>query len=306
MASLAPGTHRISMSHGGLDRPYLLHVPESDPRPAGPEAASRAAGLPLVLELHGRGIDAAQFDRMTGFTALAEEMGFIVAAPEAVDEMWNDGRESSAHDNALPDDVGYLAALLADVSNGARVDPARVYVVGMSNGAGMTARFVCERPDLVAAAAQVAGTATERVAATFRPLQPVPLLHVHGTADPIWLYSGGVSETVRRQAMIRHRPEPSVSVDDWARFWVRANGASEPPRERRLTADTTVREWHGPTPRSDLAFYRVEGAGHTWPGAGLPLPSLLFGRTSRTFSAARTAWEFFAPHRAPAAGSGPL
>jgi len=47
--------------------PYLLQAP--------PAAGTAGDRLPLVLELHGRGIDAETFDRMTGFGALAGEGG---------------------------------------------------------------------------------------------------------------------------------------------------------------------------------------------------------------------------------------
>jgi poly(3-hydroxybutyrate) depolymerase len=33
--------------------------------------------MPLVLEIHGRGIDAAQLDRLTGFGSLANEAHFV-------------------------------------------------------------------------------------------------------------------------------------------------------------------------------------------------------------------------------------
>ena len=45
--------------------------------------APPARGLPLVLELHGRGIDAVMFDRLTGFMDLARESGFALVAPSA-------------------------------------------------------------------------------------------------------------------------------------------------------------------------------------------------------------------------------
>jgi poly(3-hydroxybutyrate) depolymerase len=32
------------------------------------------------------------FDRWTGFSALADEEGFMLAMPSAIGEVWNDGR----------------------------------------------------------------------------------------------------------------------------------------------------------------------------------------------------------------------
>jgi polyhydroxybutyrate depolymerase len=87
-----------------------------------------------------------------------------------------------------------------------------------------------------------------------------------------------------------------VGVDDWAQLWATGNGAPDGPVVSELPPDTTIRTWHGPTASSDVVFYRVEGAGHTWPGSLMPLPAFLFGRTTHTFDAARTIWTFLSAH----------
>jgi poly(3-hydroxybutyrate) depolymerase len=124
--SLAAGSHTISLSHEGRERPYLLHLPP----------ATGAEGVSLVLELHGRGIDPLSFDRWTRFRHSADQAGFVVALPSAVGEIWNDGRfPRLARDG--PDDIGYLVALIEDACTRFLIDMRRIYVVGMSNGATM-------------------------------------------------------------------------------------------------------------------------------------------------------------------------
>lgn len=298
--TLPPGRHKMPLAHDGVDRPYLLQVP---PRPASPaaggsasaETAGPAGRLPLVLELHGRGIDPVRFDRMTGFGELADRAGFVLAMPAAIGEIWNDGRLAGPADPRA-DDAGYLLALLDDAVRLAPVDPRRIYVVGMSNGATMAGRLACEHAERFAGVAQVAGTVASSVAAVANPLLPLPILNVAATADRMSPYEGGVRHGAMARAMIRHAAGPSLGVDEWARFWVAANGAADPPEIVRRSPDTTVRIWHGPAPSSDVVFYRVEGAGHTWPGSRIALPSFVFGRTSRTFEAATVCWEFFAAH----------
>ncbi len=277
----------VPLTHDGIDRPYLLQVP--------PAAAAPGGRLPLVLELHGRGISPEAFDRMTGFGALAEELGFALALPSAIGEIWTDGRDA-APEGRRPDDVGYLTAVIDDAIARLPADPRRIYVAGMSNGAAMAGRLACELADRIGAVAQVAGTAAVDVAATRRPACPVPILNIHGTADGVAPYDGGVRHSLRGRLMIRHAAGPSVGVDEWARFWTAANGALEGPVVGALPPDTAIRTWHGPTPLSDVAFYRIEGGGHTWPGSRVTLPALLFGRTTRTFDATRVSWDFLAAH----------
>src|SRR4029077_12658515 len=96
--------------------------------------------------------------------------------------------------------------------------------------------------------------------------------------------------------VLRRRPLPSVRVDDWAALCVKRNSAPEGPFEETIAPDVTVRRWRGATPASDVAFYRVEGGGHTWPGARVWSPPHL-GRVSRTLDATRLAWEFLEAHR---------
>src|SRR3954469_13705971 len=130
--ALPPGDHRVSLPHGGLDRSYLLHVP-TNPGP-----------LPLVMMLHGAGGSAEFAADETGWSRLADVERFAVVYPEGGPvkphkapkfltnpQEWNDVSGRGRHD-----DVGFLLAVLDDLQS--HIDPARVYVTGFSNGAGMT------------------------------------------------------------------------------------------------------------------------------------------------------------------------
>jgi polyhydroxybutyrate depolymerase len=215
--------------------------------------------------------------------------------PNAIGGIWNDGRIASAW-AVPPDDVAYIAALLDDVADRLPIDPRRIFVVGMSNGAAMAGRLACELADRIAAAAQMAGTAGVDVLAGCRPARPVAMLDIHGSADRVAPYEGGSRRGLAGRLMLRRGVAASVSVDAWAEFWVAANGASTAAAVSELPPDTTIRTWRGRTPASDVVFYRVEGAGHAWPGSRFTVPAFLFGRTSRTFDATRVCWEFFATH----------
>jgi polyhydroxybutyrate depolymerase len=105
-----------------------------------------------------------------------------------------------------------------------------------------------------------------------------------------------VRHSLRGRVVLRNPSRPALGVDEWARFWVAVNRASNVPIESELPPDTTIRTWHGSTPSCDVVFYRVEGGGHTWPGSRITLPGFLFGRTSRTFDATQVCWNFLAAH----------
>ncbi len=280
--STTPGTWTYKFEFGGTERSYVLHVPKS---------LDATRPVPLLMELHGGGGSGDRIDGLTGFFALADREGFVVAAPSGIGRAWNDGREEKAGATGGADDVGFLSAVIDRVESQASIDARRVYVTGMSNGAIMSGRLACQLSDRIAAVAQVAGTAAVSVAASCDPGRPVPILEIHGTADPLVPYGGGTVAS-----MLGGRGDV-VSVDGWAAAWVARNGDDATPQTTIIGSDTTVRTWHGATPRSDVVFYRVNGAGHTWPGGSQYLPRLIIGTTSDSFDASDVIWAFLSAHR---------
>jgi polyhydroxybutyrate depolymerase len=88
------------------------------------------------------------------------------------------------------DDVAYLDAVLDEIGARYRVDLARVYLVGHSNGAFMAHRFACDRAGRVAAIVTLAGMQWKDPGRCGAP-SPVSVLHVHGRNDPTVRYQGG-------------------------------------------------------------------------------------------------------------------
>lgn len=285
------GTAEIRLKHQDRGRSYFLHTP-------GPE---RSAPAPLLLVLHGRGIPPLLFDRWTGYSALADEKGFLLAMPSAVRETWNDGRYRSGpwREIETVDDLGFLQAVIGDVMGRQPVDPSRIYVAGMSNGAAMAGRVAWERPGRISAFAQVAGTAAVAVIVGHGPGVPMPVLQIHGTRDRWAPYAGGTARGLLARLVLRHRAGPSLGVDEWARRWVTHNNATDGPVIETLEPGITIRRWRGQSPSADVVFYRIDGGGHTWPGARGWIPPHL-GRTTPTLDATRISWEFLAAH--PKAG----
>ncbi len=68
------------------------------------------------------------------------------------------------------------------------VDPGRVFVTGVSNGAMLAYRYACEEAERVQAIASVAGSVTVE---DCRPSRPVSVLELRGSADPLVPFEGG-------------------------------------------------------------------------------------------------------------------
>lgn len=245
-----------------------------------------------MLALHGGGGNGGNTERQSGFSDLADREGFVVAYPEGTAKgdhllTWNAGgccAYAMAND---VDDVGYISAVLDELTGHYPVDPDRIYVTGMSNGGMMTYRLGCELAHRIAAIAPVAGTLH---ADPCQPTQPVPVFVVHGTADQNVPFEGGVG-TGRRVGSQADRVDPSVAYA--IEFWTSHDGCPEQPTTTRDGA--VVRTSYGPCEAgSDVVLVAIEGGEHEWPG------SLDRGRPDdppSDFDATAAVWEFFSRHR---------
>jgi polyhydroxybutyrate depolymerase len=181
--AVAGSTHVIGLTYGGVARDYRLFTP-------GHLAGRSHPLLVAIHQLHG---SAAAFERRTRLDAGAEQRGVVVVYPDGIGHSWNAGTCCQPAAAQSVDDVGFVSAVIADVSRRVRIDAHRVAVTGFSNGAMMSYRMVCERADLVHVAIAVAG---DLVIPTCTPSRPVSMLHVHGARDGIVAISGVASSPI--------------------------------------------------------------------------------------------------------------
>jgi polyhydroxybutyrate depolymerase len=134
-----PGTERIAIDISGTTRRYLLHAP-----------AGGAAPRALVLVFHPAGGQAAQAERLSRFSALADELGFVAAYPEGIDGQWQAVQDPRS-------EVTFTRTVIEDIRRRTPIDRARVFAAGVANGALVAAALGCFAPDAVAGVALVAG-----------------------------------------------------------------------------------------------------------------------------------------------------
>jgi polyhydroxybutyrate depolymerase len=234
-APLAAGTRRVPVQPGRI--PVVLHVP-----------TGLRNGAPLVLALPGAGQTARDFASYTGYSTLADRLGFAVAYPTAVGArpFWN-----ITDAPGQPDDVAYLRKVIAAAVQATCADPARVGVTGVSNGGGMAARMACDAPDLVAAAAPVAGGYGALPAC--RPSRPVPILEVHGTSDQVVPYAG-------------KGPTASGAVSTFLAQWRRLDGCPAKGTTSSPSPKVTELRWSACGGGTVVLHDRIADQDHGWPG----------------------------------------
>ncbi|MCK6587326.1 MAG: hypothetical protein L6Q76_07050, partial [Polyangiaceae bacterium] len=178
----AEGSVTASMSHGGLERTYVYHVPAAID-PANPPA--------LVIGLHGSGGQGAGQEKLSNLTALCDTENLIAVYPDGIDRSWADGRGTTDASEKNVDDVGFVSALIDHFISAHGADPKRVMVIGMSNGAMMTYRIGCELSSKVAVIGPVAGTMPELTSKACAPERRVPAMIFLGTEDTLVPFEGG-------------------------------------------------------------------------------------------------------------------
>ncbi len=209
----------------------------------------------------------------SGFDQVADAHGFVVASPNGVDGAIRQWRYFSAEDN------GFALAVVRELVLNACVDKTRVYAVGISSGGGMTASLACQASHTFAGFGLVA-------ADVYFPLlcgkaRPRPIIIFHGTADPVVPYYGG--------HIGGPHGLPIAPAERTAAAWAKHNGCAANPRQTRLGTQVVLLAWKGC--KAPVTMYRIEGGGHTWPGATIEVPRL--GFTTHQVSATALMWNLF-------------
>ncbi len=265
---------------GGMERCYYLYAPpDYDP----------AQELPVVISFHGFLSNPESHGLITGWHKLAAGEGFLAAYPQGTEfpQRWDSGPDWQAQ----VDDVQFFRDIVTDLSEVAAVDLSRIYVNGFSNGGGMAQRIGCDAADQVAAIGSVAG-AVEPAQQNCTPSRPVPAMVFHGTDDPVVLYEGGEVEYLPLLWLADALgAEPIFVGANWVPNWAENNGCKPTPEPIESPGSIEGVRYTGCQDGADVVFYRVGGAGHTWPG-GWPIPGGL-GKTNKDIDATAEMWRFF-------------
>ncbi len=263
----------------------LLHVPDGLP-----------SGAPLIVVLHGCTQSAEAYDRGSGWSALADRFGFAVLYPE----QQRGNNPNLCFNWFVPADTrrdGGEAESIREMVVAAlgrhRLDPARVFVTGLSAGGAMTSVMLATHPEMFAAGAIIAGL-PYGTAATI----PEALERMRGQGHD----RAALGDRVR--AASAHRgPWPAVLV--WhgtadrtvdaanaaliVEQWQAVHGVNAPPVTERVDGQVH-RTWHDAAGRRVIEEYAVAGLGHGTPiavsgdeGYGVAGPHMLEAGISSTY-----------------------
>jgi poly(hydroxyalkanoate) depolymerase family esterase len=118
------------------------------------------AGAPLVVVLHGCTQNAAVYDHGSGWSTLADRHGFALLYPEqqrANNPMLCFNWFLREHTARGRGEAASIRAMIEEMRRLHGIDPARVFITGLSAGGGMASALLAAYPDVFAAGAIIAG-----------------------------------------------------------------------------------------------------------------------------------------------------
>ena len=274
----------------GAEREYILHVPAGYPFASKPVA--------LVLVLHGGGSEAKHMIGFTGFDDISDREKFFVVYPNGQNKQWRDGRIGED----LPkkyDDVKFISDLIDTLVANYNIDNHQVFSTGISNGAFMSIYLAYKLSSKIAGIAPVCGNIPANLKDNFSFPDPVSMLLINGTDDPLVKYDGGWVG-FRQGTLKEGKRGRSVSTDETIKIWNKILGCDNTPSVEKMpdkdTDDDCTAEkfvYKNCQESSQLELIKITGGGHTWPGEKQYLPKKVVGPVCRDFNASEEIWGFF-------------
>jgi len=228
---------------------------------------------PLLVVLHGCTQDAAGYDQGAGWSRLADRHGFALLYPEQKRENnpnlcfnWYQRSDAARGSGEAASIANMIAAMIARHG----LDPARVFVTGLSAGGAMAAVMLATYPELFAGGAIIAG---------------LPYGCASNVSEAFECMGGrGFGEAAALAGKVRaasgHRgPWPRVSIwqgsadrivapanaEALVRQWTGLHGLTEAPDRVEAVGGHPRRVWLGADGRELIEHYEVRGMAHGTP-----------------------------------------
>jgi polyhydroxybutyrate depolymerase len=265
------GELTISFTHGGKNRSSLVYVPAT---------YNEAIPTTLVLCLHGTTQTNTFFRDQINMYPIADTANFIVVIPQGLYDIvagntWNSGAGAAGYyPNSSVDDVGFLEALIDTMKQRYNIDAKNVFATGFSMGAFMCNRLACSGTQSIKAIAAVSGTIGSGI--TCNNPTRMPVLIIHGTADPVVSYTNN---------LYGMNPEDAVAA------WVSSNATSSTPIVNAIpntngdSVNFTHHEYINASNDNDVEFYKATNGTHWWYNA------------PQDVNYSPTIWAFFRKHK---------
>ena len=224
----------------------------------------------LVISLHGMNQDPEYQQRQTQWNAMADKEGFIVTYPLGNNKMW---------DTSGTGDVKFVETVIKEMINQHHVDKNRIYLSGFSMGSWLGYHCLETIGDQIAAFGPVSGVDIGKQPKANRK---VPIMHIHGTGDDVFKYTGDPS----------HMAGGYPSIEEYVKKWAAYEGCDannpqvvRPYPSSRKTANATRTIYNNVNDDVEVNLISIDGKGH-W-----------HSNDPNGVNSTQELWNFFKRHR---------
>lgn len=201
----------------------------------------------LVISLHGMNQDPGFQQNQTQWNALADTEGFIVTYPLGNNKMWDTNGTS---------DVKFVETVIQEMIKQHHVDKNRIYLSGFSMGSWLGYHCLETLGDKIAAFGPVSGV---DIGKQPRANRMVPIMHIHGTADDVFKYTGDP----------HHMAGGYPSIEEYVKKWAAYEGCDtsnpqviRPYPAGRNTANDTRTIYNNVNDDVEVTLISIDGKGH--------------------------------------------
>lgn len=224
----------------------------------------------LVISLHGMNQDPEYQQKQTQWNAMADKEGFIVTYPLGNNKMW---------DTSGTGDVKFVETVIKEMINQHHVDRNRIYLSGFSMGSWLGYHCLETIGNQIAAFGPVSGVDIGKQPKANRK---VPIMHIHGTGDDVFKYTGDPS----------HMAGGYPSIEEYVKKWAAYEGCDannpqvvRPYPSSRKTANATRTIYNNVNDDVEVNLISIDGKGH-W-----------HSNDPNGVNSTQELWNFFKRHR---------
>lgn len=275
---------------GKVEREFYYYVPDKIlPNPV------------LIFALHGSTMSAKQMQLVTGheFDRLADEYrNAVIVYPQGYNQYWNDCRNfDSKEKRPEMDDLQFFEKMIDFFADKFHVDKKKIFVMGYSGGGQMCYRLAKERSSLfrgfAAISASLPADINDNCAGSN---QPVSILIMNGTADPINPYQGGAMETGD------HSNHGSViSTEETIQYWKKLSNCDSVRPKTSTFPDinpgdhSSVQEFDFlcSMTKKEITLIKINNGGHNIPNPEFFLWPKKVGNLNKDIRAPKVVFDYF-------------
>lgn len=251
-----------SIISSNIQRRYKLQLPNN---------YTKEKKYPVIFVLHGYYHENHGMPEYSGFDKFVDRE-CIVVYPHGLKEehginyFWNSGGRLSRNYGGV-DDVKFIEDLIDKLPNTYAINKDKVFIVGHSNGGMMSYRIAMELSHKITAMANLAGS---MMFDNITPKSPVPILHIHGTADSAVPMSG------REYPIFRF-----FAIDDVLKKWVKWNKCN-PVADTLVNTKSYLHLQWSDNGKNKIIGSFIKNQGHDWKQI-----------TNNGYDIAENIWSFF-------------